>query len=347
MPLRLMRALWHARLQHPAALLLMVALTGTSAPLATAGPGDERPPSPVMSRGVPLSQWSAVEGPLPDVPDTMGPLPLNPVAAPVLRPGLSLGAASRVVDALPPRATLDPLTVEFGAMTLRWRDTDGGGSGIVERIVRVEAAPATPTGCGEFAPGGGFALEPGDYRDGALALGTPPSSGCLRVSLELTDRVGYRSTATSEPYRIQPPIPVVKAKPAAPAWSGKYNLYRANAFVTQKTFTWCVAASVQMMVNLVRNRSDRSRATQARMIAYAQRWDNGPYGEDGGTDVTGWIAALRKYGAGPYRVVGATTAARALRIAATAMRQTGRPAGILVMEGTPGYSTGSRAEPIR
>ena len=121
--------------------------------------------------------------------------------------------------------------------------------------------------------------------------------------------------------------------PAVPAWSGKYNLFRANAFVTQKTFKWCVAASVQMMVNLVRHRTDRSRATQSRMIAYAQRWDNGPYGDEGGTDVTGWIAALRHYGAGRYRAVGSTTAAGALRVAATAMRQTGRPAGILVMDG--------------
>jgi hypothetical protein len=94
-----------------------------------------------------------------------------------------------------------------------------------------------------------------------------------------------------------------------------------------------VAASVQMMVNLVRNHTDRTMATQAEMIAYAQRWDNGPYGEDGGTDVTGWMAALRHFGAGNYRAVGAATAAKALRLAATAMRQTGRPAGILVMEG--------------
>jgi hypothetical protein len=32
------------------------------------------------------------------------------------------------------------------------------------------------------------------------------------------------------------------------------QLYRANTFVTQKTFKWCVAASVQMMVNIVRHR---------------------------------------------------------------------------------------------
>ncbi len=123
------------------------------------------------------------------------------------------------------------------------------------------------------------------------------------------------------------------AAPPVPAWSGSFNLYRTGAFVTQKDFTWCVAASVQMMVNIVRHRSDRTEATQQRMITYAQAADHGPWGPGGGTDVTGWIAALRHFGAGKYRAVGARTPTAALRIAATAMRQTGRPAGMLVMEG--------------
>jgi hypothetical protein len=120
---------------------------------------------------------------------------------------------------------------------------------------------------------------------------------------------------------------------ATPRWSGGFNLYRKTAFVTQKDFTWCVAASVQMMVNIVRHRSDRTAATQQRMIRYAQASDHGPWGPGGGTDVTGWIAALRHFGAGRYRAVGTRSAAAALRIAATAMRQTGRPAGMLVMDG--------------
>jgi len=116
-------------------------------------------------------------------------------------------------------------------------------------------------------------------------------------------------------------------------WSGRFNLYRPGTFVTQRTFTWCVAASVQMMVNIVRHRTDRTVRTQAAMIAYAQRKDEGPYGEGGGTDVTGWTTTLRHFGAGRYRAVGSNTAAGALRLAATAMRQTSRPAGILVMDG--------------
>jgi hypothetical protein len=231
-----------------------------------------------------------------------------------------------------PSSAIQPLTVEQGELTLRWRDTDGLGPGIARRTVRIEAAAATATGCGDFTVVGGLALAGGPSDQGTVSLGQPPSTGCLRVSLALTDGAGRTSMASSPPYRVQPAA-VAKAEPPVPKWSGRYNLFRANAFVTQKTFKWCVAASVQMMVNLVRDRTDRSRKTQARMIAYAQRWDNGPYGEEGGTDVTGWIAALRHYGAGKYRAVGATTAARALRVAATAMAQTGRPAGILVMDG--------------
>lgn len=233
-----------------------------------------------------------------------------------------------------PLATIEPLGVEQGELTLRWSDTDGPGSGIVSRDVRVDEALATATGCGTFAPSGGISLGAGDYDPGVLSLGPPPSGGCLRVSLALTDLVGHATVVTSKPYRVfLPATTSAVAKAKAATWTGRFNLYRPGTFVTQKTFTWCVAASVQMMVNIVRGRVDRTRATQARMIAYAQRWDNGPYGADGGTDVTGWIAALRHYGAGDYRAIGAASPAKALRIAATAMRQTGRPAGILVMEG--------------
>jgi hypothetical protein len=340
MPLRFPRFKWRVRLRHPAALLLAVALFGSNAPpiatgLVNAAPGVVRLPHASTPPSGPIVRWTAIEGPLSPnhqatAPVAAAPSGISPVPGPILRPGLALGQASRVVDDRAPSASLEPLTVEQGELTLRWNDTDGSGSGIARRIVRIEAAPATPTACGTFTVASGVPLEAGDDTEGWLSLGTPPSSGCLRASLELTDRVGRRSTTISEPYRIQP---TAEAEPAPPAWSGKFNLFRSNAFVTQKTFRWCVAASVQMMVNIVRHKTDRSRATQARMIAYAQRWDNGPYGEEGGTDVTGWIAALRHYGAGRYRVVGATTAARALRIAAIAMRQTGRPAGILVMEG--------------
>lgn len=333
MPLRSGSPSPRFRVQPFVLAAMAIAIAGAAGPAAHSVRDSGTRTNPIVTKADGTASWIGIEGPLalelrPERP-SIGTV----VAGPVLRPGLALGEASRVVDARPPTAKLDPLSVEFGALTVRWSDSDGTGSGIERRIVRLEAAPATPTGCGTFSVAGGVPLEAGETDGGVLSLGTPPSSGCLRVNLELTDRVGHRSTTVGQPYRIQPPAAIAKPTPAPPAWEGKFNLFRANAFVTQKTFKWCVAASVQMMVNLVRHRTDRSRSTQARMIAYAQRWDDGPYGEEGGTDVSGWIAALRHYGAGRYRVVGANTAARALRVAATAMRQTGRPAGILVMEG--------------
>jgi hypothetical protein len=233
-----------------------------------------------------------------------------------------------------PLATVEPLAVEEGELTLRWSDTDGPGSGIVTRDVRIEEAPATATGCGPFQASGGISLGAGDYDNGVLALGPPPSSGCLRASLTLTDLVGHTTVASSTPYRVVVPAAAgAVAKAKSPSWTGRFNLYRAGTFVTQKKFTWCVAASVQMMVNIVRHHHDRTTKTQARMIEYAQYWDDGPYGEDGGTDLTGWITALHHFGAGKYRAIGTNTPGEALRAAATAMRQTGRPAGILVMDG--------------
>ena len=222
------------------------------------------------------------------------------------------------------------------------------GGPIPRDALPVFAAEPAPGAADVTASRGG--LEPArlaldDRRAAAPAMSTTdirdtdgPSAAIQPLTVEQDELiVRWRDSdglgpGIAMPYRVQPPA-VAKAKPTVPQWSGRYNLFQANAFVTQKTFKWCVAASVQMMVNLVRERTDRSGKTQARMIAYAQRWDNGPYGEEGGTDVTGWVAALRHYGAGKYRAVGATTAARALRVAATAMAQTGRPAGILVMDG--------------
>ena len=171
--------------------------------------------------------------------------------------------------------------------------------------------------------------------------------GCLLAGPKRFHGAGDRpATAVAQP---QAKAATVSAAASA-RWSGSYNLYRKTAFVTQKDFTWCVAASVQMMVNLVRHRSDRTTATQQRMISYAQASDHGPWGPGGGTDVTGWISALRHFGAGKYRAVGARSPGAALRIAATAMRQTGRPAGMLVMEGRHAWvlhGFESRSDPKR
>jgi hypothetical protein len=207
---------------------------------------------------------------------------MAPIRPATRLPGIAASAANGYLAQLPavwaaadsdaPVATLAPLAVELGRLTLRWSDTDHGGSGVATRIVRLEEAPATATGCGSFQTISASSLGPGPYDDGVITLGPPPTNGCARASLELIDRAGLHSRTATGPLRIKPDVPT-PSKPARPHWSGGINLYREGAFVTQKEFTWCVAASVQMMVNIVKHRSDRTAATQKRMITYAQAKD--------------------------------------------------------------------------
>ena len=238
-------------------------------------------------------------------------------------------------DVAPPQAALGSLAVEEGQLTVRWTEFDSRGPGIAARTVRLEMAPLAADGCGAYTLIGGEALGQGDYSPGAVDLGPPPPSGCLRASIELIDLFGLSSLGFTDPLLITPPPPPPPppADAPKPTWAGGDNVYRSGTFVSQRTFKWCVAASIQMMVNIVRDTSEKSTATQRLIIDYAQGMDNGPWGAGGGTDTAGWTAALGHFGAGRYRVVGASSAAEALRIAATAIRLTGRPAGLLVMRG--------------
>lgn len=116
------------------------------------------------------------------------------------------------------------------------------------------------------------------------------------------------------------------------------NLYHWRSYVRQYTGSWCVAASSQMMANMVRLRRsssawiDRWYASQRRIIRYAQandtlRWSRG-------TDPKGWAAALRRYGGGStYMHRSFTSFGTALRYAAMRMRATGKPVGILAWNG--------------
>lgn len=107
-------------------------------------------------------------------------------------------------------------------------------------------------------------------------------------------------------------------------------------WVNQKNFVQCVGASMQMMLNMIEpDRPDRSATTQARLQDLARRWSGRrPDGfQRRGASVRGWAAGLNILGAGPYRLAGEETLEEALRTAARAIRDTGKPVGLLVWRG--------------
>jgi hypothetical protein len=102
---------------------------------------------------------------------------------------------------------------------------------------------------------------------------------------------------------------------AAPSSAYQLDLGTRADYVGQTNLVQCVGASMQMMLNMMSSRDDRSAATQLRL----QR--------------LGWARGLTMEGGGPYQVVGKDTVQEALLAAARAMRTTGRPVGLLVWRG--------------
>jgi hypothetical protein len=130
-------------------------------------------------------------------------------------------------------------------------------------------------------------------------------------------------------------VAVAPTVAAAPASSYQLDLGRTTDYVGQTNLVQCVGASVQMMLNMMSSRADRTAATQLRLQKLARAW-SGP-SRNGrirhGASVRGWAKALTIEGAGPYQVVGKDTVHEALLTAARAMRTTGRPVGLLVWRG--------------
>ena len=114
----------------------------------------------------------------------------------------------------------------------------------------------------------------------------------------------------------------------------RLDLAQRSDFVAQASFVQCVGASMQMMLNII-GENDRSVRTQLRLQNLARDL-SGPSRtgiQRKGASVRGWTAGLNQLEAGPYRLVGATSLDEALRLAATSIRQTGKPVGLLVWAG--------------
>ena len=97
------------------------------------------------------------------------------------------------------------------------------------------------------------------------------------------------------------------------------NLHRHGDFVAQYTFEWCVGASLQMALNMDHPKNDTTREHQKELWEMAQARSSSPFG---GANPRGWTAALNDLGIGPYVLVSIPTFDEALRVAATAIRET-------------------------
>jgi hypothetical protein len=137
----------------------------------------------------------------------------------------------------------------------------------------------------------------------------------------------------------------LKPRPAPGAFS--MNLFSPGDFVHQQTEYWCVAAAVQTMSNIIIDGApDRSRRFQERLhfmgrrldreedaywreMAGPARWRQGLHG----LGLDDWTGMLNARGHGPYGIERAETRKQAIRMAARAIRLSGKPVGLVVWRG--------------
>jgi hypothetical protein len=134
----------------------------------------------------------------------------------------------------------------------------------------------------------------------------------------------------------------VAVGPAGAASAFRLDVSTPRDFVAQTNFVQCVGASMQMMLNMIEPTDDRTAAEQLRLQELARYYSGSrPDGRQRqGASVRGWSAGLNLEGAGPYRLVGTTTIEEAMQIAATAIRATGKPVGLLVWRGRHAWVMG-------
>jgi hypothetical protein len=127
------------------------------------------------------------------------------------------------------------------------------------------------------------------------------------------------------------PAPAPVPPPAPQAYA--LNLYQEGDFVPQYTFDWCVAASIQMAHNLI---DDTGGGTWADSVQQGELWEMARARSSNsfnGANPLGWAETLTEVGMGPYKVVSIADYGEALRTAARAIADTGRPVGLVMWSG--------------
>ena len=181
--------------------------------------------------------------------------------------------------------------------------------------------------CGATAGG------PSDGRANPSTAPVSSAPSALRTSAP--DEVGGEATpaAAATPRRSSPAPATPTPSPAPPTPQPDpfaLNLYRRGDFVGQYTFEWCVGASVQMTLNILRPEDDRTRATQQRLWERARDLSDSPFG---GANPVGWVPLLNELGIGEWRLVSVPTLDEAVQQAAKAIRATNRPVNLVMWRG--------------
>jgi hypothetical protein len=127
--------------------------------------------------------------------------------------------------------------------------------------------------------------------------------------------------------------PVAVAGTSPQAVPETFDVYRPGVYTEQATWTWCTAASVQIMRNILFARADHSIAHQQQFFDYMRASNRYQVASHRGVDPQGFLAGLRHFVSPGYALVASPTFDAAVRSAVTQLRLTGKPVVLIVAAG--------------
>lgn len=127
--------------------------------------------------------------------------------------------------------------------------------------------------------------------------------------------------------------PGVALGASPPPGSQTVDVYRPGVFSMQATWTWCTAASVQIMRNILVGATDRSAARQQQYFDFMRAANRYQRPAHRGVDPQGFLAGLQRFVDPGYALVATPTFDAAVHSSVTQLRRTGEPVALIVAAG--------------
>jgi hypothetical protein len=187
-----------------------------------------------------------------------------------------------------------------------------------------------------------MAAVPG-VKAGGLATSSPIRSGPVAGATEHTTSKPVPANASASASRPSDPGPTPVASPTKSSFT--IDIYKPGTFITQNDREDCMAGAVQNMLNVIGPSVDLTTTKQTQIGTLLDSLTTSQDSYDGGFGPGGWALAMPRLGAGNYKLLVDSTFDEAMKDAALALSETGRPVGLLTWYGAHSWvMTGFKAD---